>query len=218
VLGCRLTNECRWFTHGCVAEEYETSSCSPERACCTPNRKRGTFGFWPFFEPSFMSEPDFARQLSLNLSAWGRAGWDVDRHLTIPVQLEPTLAPRTPEVRCTGTGMDAGPCDAGNLDVASPKANSLYFTFRAPGAGGSWSLAVEVVDGRDGNVVSRMCRVPVPSVATAGGDCGADVEPECATTGSLVLNVFPMEPFQVPQLAGRLRAEFADGGHIEAEF
>jgi hypothetical protein len=218
VLGCRLSNECRWFVHGCVAEEYETSSCNPSRTCCTPNPERGSHGFWPFFQPSFMSDSEFAKQLSLNLSAWGSAGWDVERYMKIPVELEPTLAPRTPNVSCTGTGPEPGPCDVGLLDVAPPKNNSLYFTFRAPGAGTAWALTVEVLDGRDGNVLSRICRVRVPSIATAAGDCGASAEPECASTGSLILNVFPLDPFRIPQLAGRLRAEFADGGHIEAEF
>jgi hypothetical protein len=165
-----------------------------------------------------MTEPDFAKQLSENLMAWGRAGWDVDSHLKIPVELEPRLAPVAPNVRCTGISGDAGPCDTGLIDVASPKANSLYFTFRTPGVSGSWSLTVEVVDGRDGDVVSRICRVPVPPIPDPAGACGAKLAAECATNGSLTLNVFPLEPFRVPQLAGRLRAEFADGGHIEADF
>lgn len=218
VLGCRLSNECRWFVHGCVAEEYETSSCSPNRACCIPNDQRGRAGLWPFIEPSFMTEPDFAKQLSENLMAWGRTGWDVDSHLTIPVELEPRLVPSAPIVRCTGTGRDPGPCDMGLIDVATPKSNSLYFAFRTPSGSGSWALTVEVLDGRDGQVVSRICRVPVPAVADAAGDCGANATPECATSGSLVLSVFPVDPFRVPQLTGRLRADFADGAHVEAEF
>jgi len=218
VLGCRLSNECRWFTHGCVAEEYETSSCTANKVCCTPNPWRGPEGLWPFFQPSFMTEPGFAKQLSENLMAWGRAGWDVDSHLTIPVELEPRLAPVSPIVRCSGIAEAAGPCDVGLIDVASPRANSLYFTFRTPGVSGSWALSVEVVDGRDGDVVARICRVPVPPVPEAVGACGANVGAECATNGSLRLNLFPLDPYRVPQLAGRLRADFADGAHIEAEF
>jgi hypothetical protein len=33
-----------------------------------------------------------------------------------------------------------------------------------------------------------------------------------------VLSVFPVDPFRISQLTGRLRADFADGAHIEAEF
>jgi hypothetical protein len=217
VLACSFANDCRWFVHGCVAEGYETSSCSPERACCIPNKRRGEAGLWPFFEPSFMTARPFADQLSQNLTAWGRAGWDVERHLTIPVEIAPRLPAASPQVRCAGTGQDPGPCDAGLLDVANPRSNSLYFTFRAP-APASWALSVEVIDDRIGQLRARICRVPVPAATTAAGDCGANFEPECARSGSLVLNAFPIDVYRAPLLAGRLQADFEDGAHIEAEF
>ncbi|HKU38636.1 MAG TPA: hypothetical protein VJR89_10830, partial [Polyangiales bacterium] len=130
VLACRLNNDCRWFVHGCVAEDYETSSCSPERACCIPNDKRGPAGSWPFAETSFMTERPFSDQLARNLSAWGSRAWNVsiERDFNLPVRLEPRIPARAPFVHCTGIDGDPGPCDAGLLDVGSARWSSLYFT------------------------------------------------------------------------------------------
>jgi hypothetical protein len=217
VLGCRLTNDCRWFVHGCVAEDYETSSCSAERTCCIPNKKRGPQGSWPFAITSFMTERPFSDQLSESLSAWGRHGWDVASHLTLPVDVEPGLPGLSPYVRCTGVAEDPGPCDAGLLDVSTPRTNSFYFTFRSPRALPTWALSVEVVDDRAGQLLARVCRVPAFDVQPAGV-CAPQREAECATAGRLVLSAFPVDPIRLPQLSGRVVAEFADGAHVDAQF
>ncbi|HKU41385.1 MAG TPA: hypothetical protein VJR89_24645 [Polyangiales bacterium] len=62
-----------------------------------------------------------------------------------------------------------------------------------------------------------MCRVPVVAVP-AEGACTVAREPECATSGQVVLNVFPLENLRLPLLAGWVTADFADGAHVEAEF
>ncbi len=217
VLACRLTNECRWFQHRCVAEEYEPSSCSPSRTCCIPNARRGPEGLWPFAKTSFVTERPFSDLLAENLSAWGRAGWDVARHLTLPVEVEPRLPQVRPIVRCAEIDGDRGPCDLGVLDIASPRHNSLYFVFRTPRARPSWALTVEVIDDRAGALVARVCRVVVPEVEPEG-DCGSERAPACATSGSLTLSRFPLDDHELPALSGRVVADFDDGSHIEAEF
>jgi hypothetical protein len=217
VLACRFTNECRWFLHACVSEEYEPSSCSPDRTCCIPNARRGPGGLWPFARTSFVTERPFSDALAENLAGWGSAGWDVERHLLVPVEVDLALPPVRPIVRCHGVDGDPGPCDAGLLDVASPLLNSLYFTFRTPRANPSWALSVEVIDDRAGELRARICRVPVRSTEPAG-DCGGGPGAQCATAGALRLNGFPVEPARVPSLTGRLVADFPDGAHIEAEF
>jgi hypothetical protein len=217
VLACRFNNDCRWFLHRCVAEEYEPSSCAPERPCCIQNSQRGSEGSWPFPAESFMSDAGYAVALSQNLQAWGRAGWDVMSHMQLPVDIAPEITPQVPRVSCTGIAGDPGPCDVGFLDFAKPNVRSLALTFRSPSGLPSWALTVEVIDDRAGQLRARVCRIGVPP-SVVDGECGANAQPQCAVSGAVTLRAFPLHDSPYAYPSGRLRADFSDGAHVEAEF
>ena len=156
------------------------------------------------------------QRLPVFLSAWGRAGWDVARDLTVAVEIEPGLAARTPSVRCGPAADVAGPSDAGLLDLAKPGASSQYFTVRAPSAPPSWALSVAVVNDRAGQLWARVCRVAVAALDLPTA-CAAAREPECASDGRLVLNAFPLDPralWLVRAPACRVRRWAARAGRV----
>ena len=217
VLACRFNNDCRWFLHRCVAEEYEPSSCVPDNPCCIRNSQRGSRGTWPFPAESFMSDAGFAAALSEDLQGWGRAGWDVMSHMQLPVDIEPEWKPQIPRVFCTGIPGDQGPCSLGFVDFAKANPRSLALTFRSVRAFPTWALTLEVIDDRDGQLRARVCRIPVPR-NEVDGECGANAEPECAVSGTVTLHGFPLYDVLYASPNGRIRADFADGGHVEAEF
>jgi hypothetical protein len=213
VLGCVWRNDCRWFLHGCVAEEYAPSACPASNICCEQN--------WPYDGESFTRMLPYARRLQDTLRAWGRRGLDVERDMLVEVSIEPTLRVAAPEVRCTGPRGAGGPCGLSLVDLGDANANSLYFAFHGSQPAQGWSLTVEMIEDRAGQMQARICRVATPPLAASeppARECAVEQTPECVTRGRLTLNLFPVPLGLLGAVHAKLSGDFPDGLHVEAEF
>jgi hypothetical protein len=213
VLGCVWRNECRWFLHGCVAEEYAPSACPASNICCEKN--------WPYDGESFTRMLPYARRLQDTLRAWGSRGFDVERDMLVDVSIEPTLRVGAPELRCEGPSSAGGPCGLGLVDVSDASANSLYFAFHGSQPAQGWSLTAEMIDDRAGQLHARICRVATPPLAASeppAQQCAVEQTAVCATRGRLSLSLFPVPLGSLGAVHATLSADFPDGLHVEGEF
>jgi hypothetical protein len=213
VLACTWRNDCRWFLHGCAAEDYTPSPCPASNICCQAN--------WPYDRESFTHMLPYARRLHDSVSAWGKRGFDVERDMLVEVRIEPALRVGAPELRCDGPSGVGGPCGLGLIDLADPTPNSLYFAFQGAQPAEGWSLTVEMIDDRAGQMHARICRVATPPLAASeppAERCAVEQTPSCATSGRLSLNMFPVYQGLLGTLHGKLSADFPDGLHVDGEF
>jgi hypothetical protein len=212
VFACNWQNDCRWFLHGCVAEEYAPSACAPADICCEHG--------WPYDRESFTHDAPYDRRLYETLRAWGRKGFELESDEVLDVWIEPALESRRPELHCLGPHSEGGPCGLGELDMAAHLAGSIYLTFRGAEAAG-WALTLEVLDDRAGTLGARVCRVPTPPLPATEpliAECAPPMEPVCADAGSVTLNMFPIYPGLEGELRGRILVSFPDGMEVDGMF
>ncbi len=212
VFACHGLGDCRWFRGGCVAEDYMTSSCSARDACCE--------GGFPFPKSSWLFQLPVRQLVRAHLATWGREAWDGERAMRVSVEVDPKVVPTVPRVLCQGPGMEHGPCDASTLDLPMPLARSLRFAFVPAHGAPGWLLSTEVVDTRAGILEARVCKIALPEWHAQSGStslCPSAAPADCAVSGTLLLSRFPIEPSRGAELSARLRADFADGLHVEAE-
>jgi hypothetical protein len=214
VLACSWLNDCRWFLHGCVAEEYDPSPCRAEQPFCLAGS--------PFEPDSFVRQAPYAQRLAEGLQAWGERSYQVDAAFTVPVDIQPELHTRFPDVRCSGPHASGGPCGLGLADLADPQTSSLHFVFRGPTLYNGWALTVEMLDDRAGEMKARICRVLTPPLwtsiwASAAAHDMLGRAAVCAERGTLALSLFPIYLGAQSELRAQLTADFPDGLHVEAE-
>jgi hypothetical protein len=212
VFGCTWHDDCRWFVHGCVAEDYEVTECPARDPCCLKG--------WPFEDFSFTHQLHFTRTLVETLGAFGNDLAKLDSEFALAVNIVPKLPARRSELRCSGPRPAGGPCGTNLVDVADAEAQSLRFVYRSPRPSDGWALTVEMIEARSGERHARVCRVRLPELWTAAPEqraCRIGEAPVCAERGNLTLNAFPIYPGMLTWLRGTLQADFADGLHVEAE-
>lgn len=181
-LGCLDDGGCRWFAHGCVPDEYVTSSCTFTDICCVDN--------WPFALP-FDPPGLYGRFVGL-----GRVPWDRERAVALAVTVDPELDAGEATFTCTGTDpLDPGghlntPCTGWS---GSPQARfEDTLTIVAPNTGvAGWYPWMELDLASEAGTVARLCAYAYSDFGGAGM-CPSDADVPCADSGTIVIDRLPI--------------------------
>lgn len=149
------------------------------------------------------------------LMSRGAKPWDGHREMNVRVSLDPSLAPQTTYIACSGcTGACANgltPCGAAKVQVSRTMPGTFVLTIARdePLATAGFRLEFEVnISTSD----ARICLIWASDTI----EC-KPTEPVCATTGTIKLSQLP-DASGIGTTTGSFAASFADGLQIHGDF
>jgi hypothetical protein len=195
-LACHENGDCRWFTGGCVAAEYETAPCPANNVCCEDN--------WPFVGAT-------NGELSLWLLGWGREPWDRARETSVDVAVDEETSASV-AFNCNGTDPyddpAQTPCSGWAQSTAGGTSGDTFVILPDTEGQFGWMPVIEIdPESPDGTAKARICMYPYED--TVDFVCKMERERECAATGLLTLSSLPNRREALGGMVGLVNATFS---------
>ena len=205
LFACSETGGCYWFTGGCVPEGWVASSCSEEDVCCLDGSP-------------FSSATRSSAAVGSITHQWGARAWDRTRERAVEISIAP-LEAAEPSITCTGSLDGDRRCEIASrgLELVSGGGEVYWANVRTTSAAILfWQLVVEVTRDDDGSLHARVCHTQTTDVSGESCAPGAGASPDCAVSGTLVLDAIPSASRGAPDATTRmdLNVTFADGATL----
>lgn len=193
-IGCS-SDECLWFTGGCMPRSYDASFCPPTEDC---EYREGSSTCYYF------------------LLGWGLEPWDRARAMSLDVGIDAAVPDETTDFTCSGVPDEEyaiGDICGDEVVVTATFGGLLAIQLVAEQLWFGWYVVLEADLEA---MTARLCSVTV----TDG--VGVCVDPEqvgsCASTGTILLSRVPATEADLSGLSGTVDVTFDDGLHITGHF
>ena len=209
-LACSDTDDCRWFTGGCIAQGYEASDCPAASICCHEHGSGTYVQRWPFAGERYC--PDLAEISEPFESLWfyGALPWNRVRGMVLPTTTSAELQPAS--FTCFRDAVDYAItwCDGGQYQwMPRGRLGETLVIDVWPGTS-AFSLWIEVDLAAPAGPVARACISAFQDAVQCGCPQGT-AYPICAESGSLVLSGRPTTADELSGLRFEIDATLSNG-------